>query len=223
MTPSLHLILLGVPGAGKGTQAQFIVEQWNTAHISTGEILRAAVKNGTELGKMAQEHMHKGNLVPDSLVLDIIRETLTAPTFSPDWMMDGFPRNLAQAEAFDNMLKEIHQELTAVLNVDVPLDLIIERLVYRYSCRNCSAAYNLKLNPPQSEGVCDQCGGELYQRKDDQRESVENRLKVYQEQTQPLIDYYESRQLLLTVNGNQSIEKVKAEIYQLLTREERVR
>jgi adenylate kinase len=197
----LNVVLLGAPGAGKGTQAERIVEQFGLPHISTGEILRAAVASGTELGRAAQEFMQAGELVPDGVVVGIIRERLAEPDAARGFLLDGFPRTLEQAGALDDMLAAAGRGLTHVVVLDVPEAELIERLSGRRMCRSCGKGYHVVFDPPRVSGVCDACGGELYQRADDNEETVRNRLVVYGDQTEPLVAYYTGRGLVRTVHG----------------------
>lgn len=207
MSKGIHLILLGAPGVGKGTQSALLKDKLSAAHVSTGEILRAAVRNGTEMGLSAKTFMDKGELVPDSVILGIIKDTLSDSSFPDNWMMDGFPRNLAQAEAFNQLLSDIDQSLTVVLNIAVPFELLMERLTLRRTCRKTGQVFNLKLNPPPEDGDFD-----LFQRADDTEEAVNKRLSVYDEQTKPLIEYYSSKGLLANINGDQPMDDVLKEI-----------
>jgi adenylate kinase len=197
----LNVILLGAPGAGKGTQAERIVAQFGLPHISTGEILRAAVAAGTELGTAAQKFMQAGELVPDEVVVGIIRERLVEPDAAGGFLLDGFPRTLEQAAALDQMLTAAGRAVTHVVVLDVPEDELIERLSGRRMCRSCGKGYHVVFDPPKAEGVCDACGGELYQRADDNEETVRNRLVVYGKQTEPLIAYYTDKGLVFPVYG----------------------
>ena len=208
----MRLILLGPPGAGKGTQAEGIKKEFNIPHISTGDIFRENIKNNTELGKKAQEYMNKGLLVPDELVVDLVKDRLSKEDCKEGFLLDGFPRTMEQAEALDNVLSKMNKELDKAVNIHVDEEILVERIVGRRICRDCKATYHVKFNPPKVEGVCDKCGGELYQRDDDKEETVEKRIKVYNEQTQPLIDYYSSKDLLLNINGEQEIQKVLEDI-----------
>jgi adenylate kinase len=207
MSKGIHLIFLGAPGAGKGTQAQVIAAHFQAAHVSTGDILRQAARDGTEMGLKAKAFMDQGALVPDQVIIGLIREKLAQADFPVHWIMDGFPRTLAQAEALDGMLAELELGLTAVLNIDVPLELLMDRLTLRRTCRKTGQIFNLKFNPPDDPNAYD-----LYQRDDDRPESVENRLKVYQEQTQPLIDYYAQTGKLVTIQGDQEVSAVTEQI-----------
>jgi adenylate kinase len=197
----LNVVLLGAPGAGKGTQAERIVAQFGLPHISTGEILRAAVAAGTELGTTAQKFMQAGDLVPDEVVVGIIRERLAEPDAARGFLLDGFPRTLEQAAALDDMLAAAGRGLTHVVVLEVPEAELIERLSGRRMCRDCGKGYHIVFDPPKKEGVCDVCGGELYQRADDNEETVRNRLVVYGKQTEPLVDYYTGKGLVCTVYG----------------------
>jgi adenylate kinase len=197
----LNLVLLGPPGAGKGTQAERIAATFGLPHISTGEILRAAVAAGTPLGAQAQQHMQAGGLVPDEVVVGIIRERLAEQDAARGFLLDGFPRTLQQAAALDDMLTVSGRALTHVIVLDVPPAELVERLSGRRTCRQCGKGYHIKFDPPKQPGVCDACGGELYQRADDNEETVRNRLVVYGEQTEPLIDYYTRKGLVSTISG----------------------
>jgi adenylate kinase len=208
----LRLVLLGPPGAGKGTQASAIVSKYSIPHISTGDIFRANIKNGTELGKQVEAYMNKGLLVPDELVVSIVKDRLTKEDCKNGFLLDGFPRTVNQAEALDKELKDMNIKLDKVINIEVGKEILIERAIGRRICKNCGATYHVKFNPPKAENICDKCGGELYQRDDDKVETVEKRIKVYHEQTQPLIDYYKDKGLLLNLDGTKSIEEVFNEI-----------
>lgn len=204
----MRLILFGPPGAGKGTQAQLLSSRLGVPQIATGDILREAVREGTELGRLAKQYMDRGELVPDDVVIGIVEERLRRPDCARGFILDGFPRTIKQAEALDEILARMGVKLDAVINLEVDEEEVVRRLANRRTCRSCGAVYHLIFNPPRREGVCDRCGGPLYQRDDDREETVRNRLKVYREQTQPLLRYYEERGLLRNVNGNLSIEEV---------------
>ena len=207
------LLIMGPPGAGKGTQAANIVTEYGVSHISTGDMFRSAIKNGTEMGKLAQSFMEKGELVPDSVTVGIVKERLAQNDCSENgFLLDGFPRNLDQAHSLDTILEELGYKLDAVINVSVDNEILIGRIIGRRICRQCGATYHVEFNKPKTEGVCDSCGGELYTRKDDTRETAENRLNVYSSQTQPLLDFYAERGLLAEINGDQAVEKVFADI-----------
>jgi adenylate kinase len=212
----MNLVLMGLPGAGKGTQAEKIVEKYHIPHISTGDMFRAAIKDGTELGLKAKSFMDKGELVPDEVTIGIVRERLSKPDCQKGFLLDGFPRTVAQAEALENMLSELERPIDYVINVDVDKDILLERLTGRRICTECGATYHLVFNPPSKEGVCDRCGGELYQRADDNEETVQNRLEVNLKQTQPLLSFYEDKGYLRNINGQQDIDKVFADIEELL-------
>lgn len=207
------LLIMGPPGAGKGTQAASIVSKYGVSHISTGDMFRSAIKNGTEMGKLAQSYMEKGELVPDSVTVGIVKERLAQSDCSEKgFLLDGFPRNLDQAHSLDTILEELGYKLDAVINVSVDNEILIGRIIGRRICRQCGATYHVEFNKPKTEGVCDSCGGELYTRKDDTRETAENRLNVYSSQTQPLLDFYAERGLLVEINGDQAVDKVFADI-----------
>lgn len=215
----LRLILLGPPGAGKGTQAVSIVKRYNIPHISTGDMFRKNIKEGTDLGKKAKEYMDKGLLVPDDLVVAIVKDRLTESDCQEGFLLDGFPRTVNQANALDTELKSLNYELSNVINIDVEKEELIERAVGRRVCKDCGATYHVKFNPPKKENICDVCGGELIQRKDDTVETVTKRIEVYLEQTQPLIDYYGKKGILINIDGKQDIDKVFEDIVVSLGRE----
>ncbi|ABB16065.1 adenylate kinase [Carboxydothermus hydrogenoformans] len=208
----MKLLIMGPPGAGKGTQAEKIVKEFGITHISTGDMFRAALKNQTPLGLKAKEYMDKGELVPDEIVIAMVEERISAPDCAKGFLLDGFPRTIPQAEALDKKLAEMGITLDGVINIEVPREELIERLTGRRVCRQCGATYHVKFNPPKVEGVCDACGGELYQRSDDSLETVSNRLDVYEAQTAPLKDYYAKTGLLKNIDGTKSIEEVFASI-----------
>jgi adenylate kinase len=212
----VNLVLMGLPGAGKGTQADKIVVKYNIPHISTGDMFRAAIKEGTELGLQAKSFMDKGELVPDEVTIGIVRERLSKADCEKGFLLDGFPRTVAQAEALDSMLAELDKKIDFVINIDVDQSILMERLTGRRICKNCGATYHLVFNPPSQEGVCDRCGGELYQRADDNAETVQNRLDVNIQQTKPLLNFYEDKGYLRNINGQQDINKVFADIEELL-------
>jgi len=212
----MNLILLGPPGSGKGTQAKLIVEKYGIPQISTGDILREAVAKGTELGKEAKKYMDAGQLVPDEIVIGIVKERLQQPDCEKGFILDGFPRTIPQAEALDKILEELGKKIDAVINIQVPEEEVVKRIVYRRTCRNCGAVYHLIYNPPKEDNKCDKCGGELYQRDDDKEEVVRQRYKVYKEQTEPLVEYYAKKGVLYNIDGTKSIEEVFAEIDKIL-------
>ena len=208
---------MGPPGAGKGTQAANIVTKYGVCHISTGDMFRSAIKNGTEMGKLAQSYMEKGELVPDSVTVGIVKERLSQTDCSEKgFLLDGFPRNLDQAHSLDVILNELGYALDGVIDVSVENQILINRIIGRRICKKCGATYHVEFNKPQTEGVCDVCGGELYTRKDDTLETAENRLSVYSSQTQPLLDFYAERGLLVNINGDQAVDKVFADIVEKL-------
>lgn len=212
----MNLVLMGLPGAGKGTQADKIVVKYNIPHISTGDMFRAAIKEGTELGLQAKSFMDKGELVPDEVTIGIVRERLSKNDCENGFLLDGFPRTVAQAEALDTMLADLGKKIVYVINIDVDQSILMERLTGRRICKNCGATYHLVFNPPSQEGVCDRCGGELYQRADDNAETVQNRLDVNIQQTKPLLNFYEDKGYLRNINGQQDINVVFADIEELL-------
>ncbi len=209
---ALRMVFLGPPGAGKGTQASMLKSRYGIAHISTGDILREAVKKGTELGKRAKEYMDKGLLVPDEIIVGIIEERLSEPDAQKGFILDGFPRTIPQAEALDRLLEKKGITLNAVFLFNADKKTILERLTGRRVCRNCGALYHIKYSPPKVEGVCDKCGGELYQRDDDKEETILKRLEVYEKQTAPLIDYYKEKGILFELDANKDSKEVFAEI-----------
>ncbi len=210
------VILLGAPGAGKGTQAEMIVERYKLTHISTGDILRASIKKETELGKQAKDYLDKGELVPDEVVVKIVEERLKEPDCQAGALLDGFPRTVEQAKSLEEVLEGMQRKIDYVIYIEVTEDELISRLTGRRICRDCGATYHLKFNPPQVRNVCDQCGGELYQREDDSMETVKQRIKVYREQTEPLIEYYRRKSLLHAVDGDQDINKVHQQLQEVL-------
>lgn len=206
----MHILLMGPPGAGKGTQAANLVKEFGIPHISTGDMFRAAVKEGTELGLQAKACMDAGKLVPDEVTIGIVKERLAKPDCKKGFILDGFPRTVEQADALTGILKELGLSLTAALNITVPAADLIERAVGRRICKSCGATYHVKFNPPKKAGVCDTCAGDLYQRADDSEETMKNRLSVYEAQTKPLIAYYEKAGVYKEIDGRQAIDDVKA-------------
>jgi adenylate kinase len=204
----MRIVLLGAPGAGKGTQAKILIEKYGMPQISTGDLLRAAVGAGTPLGKEAKSYMDKGELVPDSVVLGMVEERLKQDDCKKGYILDGFPRNTAQAEALDKMLAALSMSLTAALSVDVPLEDLMKRLTGRRTCKACGQMYNVYFKAPAKEGVCDKCSGELYQRDDDKEATIKKRLEVYTAQTEPLIGYYKSKGILKSISGTGSIDEI---------------
>lgn len=212
----MNLVFLGPPGAGKGTQAKILIERYSIPQISTGDMLREHRAKGTELGKKAQEYMDKGQLVPDEIILGMVKERLSQADCEKGFILDGFPRTVAQAEALDNILAEMGKKLDFALALVVPDELLVERLTGRRTCKSCGMMYHIKYKPPKVEGKCDHCGGELYQRPDDNEETVRNRLMVYHESTAPLIDYYKKRGILKEVDGSKSIEEITTQLISIL-------
>lgn len=206
----MNIVLLGAPGAGKGTQAERLVRDFGLAHISTGDLLRAAVKGGTELGVQAKKYMDAGELVPDQLVIDLVKERLAADDAQTGFMLDGFPRNTVQAVTLDTELSAMDRELDCALLVDVPFDVIVDRLSGRRVCRECGHTGTA------SEHVCPDCGGEMYQRDDDRPETVKNRLDVYQKSTSPLVEYYRGQGILKVIDGNRDVDAVYADVKKAL-------
>jgi len=212
----MRLILLGVPGVGKGTQAKLIQKQFHIPQISTGDMLREAVRKETVLGRKAKSYMEKGELVPDELIIDLIRERLASKDCQNGFILDGFPRTIPQAEALDRLLKELNLELDGVVEIKVEQDKIIQRLSNRRVCQRCGADYNLITNPPPSDLICPICGGKIVQRPDDNEATISNRLEVYERQTKPLRDYYSQQGKLKTVNGDANVEAVYQAILEAL-------
>lgn len=211
-----RVVLLGPPGAGKGTQAEGISERFNIVHISTGDIFRSNVKQGTPLGIKAKEYMDNGALVPDELTCDLVEDRIMQEDCKNGYLLDGFPRTVFQAEHFDNFLRSKAQQLDCVVDIEVPDEVLLPRAAGRRVCRKCGKPYHITHMPPKKEGVCDVCGGEVYQRADDAEDTVINRLKVYAEQTAPLARYYENAGILKEINGDQDMDKVFAEICEAL-------
>ncbi len=212
----MNLILMGLPGAGKGTQAEKIVQKYQIPHISTGDMFRQAIKDETELGLKAKSYMDKGELVPDEVTVGIVRERLSKDDCQSGFLLDGFPRTVPQAESLEEILKDLNKKVDYCIHIDVDQDLLTERLTGRRVCKSCGATYHLVYNPPKTEDVCDKCGGELYQRDDDNEETVKNRLEVNIGQMKPLLDFYKERNVLKTIDGNQEIDKVFEDIDRLL-------
>lgn len=212
----MNLILMGLPGAGKGTQAEKIVKEFHIPHISTGDMFRAAIKDETPLGIKAKSFMDKGELVPDVVTIGIVRERIEKEDCLKGFLLDGFPRTVPQAEALDHMLSEMGRKIDFVINIDVDQNILLARLTGRRICKQCGATYHLIFNPPAKAGECDKCGGELYQRADDNEETVNTRLEVNIKQMKPLMDYYNSQDILRTINGEQEISIVFSDIEQLL-------
>lgn len=214
----MFMIIMGPPGAGKGTQAVNIVEQYKVPHISTGDMFREAMKNETEMGKLAKSYIEAGNLVPDDVTIGIVRERLSQNDCANGFLLDGFPRNESQAVALDNILNDLNKKLDFAINIKVDNEKLIKRIVGRRICKNCGATFHIEFNKPKQEGICDCCNEALIQRKDDTVETASNRLNVYDLQTAPLLDYYSKQGLLVNVNGDQSLEKVFSDIKAGLTK-----
>ena len=212
----MKVIMLGAPGAGKGTQAVRVASAYQIPHISTGDILRANIKGGTELGKKAKEYMDAGKLVPDELVCDLVVDRIKKEDCKNGYVLDGFPRTIPQAEALDKAVEAIGEKVDFAVNIDVPDEAIITRMSGRRACLTCGATYHIEYNPPKKADICDTCGSALVLREDDKPETVKTRLNVYHEQTQPLIDYYTGKNILVTVDGTQNMDKVFSDIKALL-------
>ena len=212
----MKIVMLGAPGAGKGTQAERIAEKYQIPHISTGDIFRANIKAGTELGKKAKSYMDQGLLVPDSLTVDLLMARISQPDCKNGYILDGFPRTIPQAESLKAALSEKGEALDFAVDVDVPDENIVARMSGRRACPKCGATYHIVYAAPKQEGICDKCGAELILRDDDKPETVQNRLKVYHDQTQPLIEYYTGEDILHTVDGTQDMEKVFEDIMNIL-------
>jgi adenylate kinase len=212
----MKIVMLGAPGAGKGTQAKRLAAKYEIPHISTGDIFRANIKNGTELGKKAKVFMDQGLLVPDELVVDLVMDRFKEPDCNKGYVLDGFPRTIPQAKALDEALAKNQDALEHAIDVDVPDINIINRMSGRRACINCGATYHVVTIPPKKEDICDTCGGELVLREDDKPETVQKRLKVYHEQTQPLIEYYKGKGILKSVDGTRDMEEVFEEIVHIV-------
>lgn len=213
----MEILLMGPPGAGKGTQAEVLTEKFNIPHISTGDMFRAAVKEGTPLGKKAKECMDKGALVPDEVTVGIVKERLAKDDCKKGFLLDGFPRTVEQADALKKILEELNLPNIRVLNINVPKEELVERAVGRRICKGCGKTYHLKFNPPKKDGMCDACGKELYQRADDTAETMNERISVYEASTKPLIDYYKSQGVYEEVDGKLAIDKVSDALIKLLS------
>jgi adenylate kinase len=211
----MNIVLLGPPGSGKGTQAKMIADKYNVKHVSTGDILRENVRNGTALGVEAKKYMDAGQLVPDTVLIGIIKDRLAQPDMKNGWMLDGYPRTIPQAEAMEKILPSLGQKLDVVLNIDVPDQELVGRLSGRRMCK-CGASYHIQFNKPKVEGVCDACGQPLYHRDDDKAEAIMKRLDAYHKQTQPLIDYYSQKGLTANINGTGDIKAIFEEITKVL-------
>lgn len=216
MTKGARVVLLGPPGAGKGTQAKLLQEEFAACQISTGDILRKAVAEKTPLGKEAAQYLDSGALVPDDVIVKLVAQRLKEKDCEKGFILDGFPRTIPQAESLDAILKQMGLSLNRVVSVQVPRAVIIERLAGRRSCKNCGALSHVAFSPPKRAGLCDLCGGELYQRQDDAEETIANRLKVYENQTAPLVNYYRQRDLVLEIDGVGAIDEIRARVREAL-------
>ena len=212
----MYILLMGPPGVGKGTQAEKLIDEFKIPHISTGDMFRAAVSAGTELGKEAKKYMDAGGLVPDVVTIGIVREGLSKPECANGFILDGFPRTIIQARKLADICSMYNFKIDAVINLDIPEDVLVKRLSGRRTCADCGKSYHIVYNPPKKEGVCDVCGGELTQRSDESEEAVQVRIDTYNKQTKPLIDYYTMLGELTNVDGNQSMDEVAEEIYKVL-------
>lgn len=212
----MNIMLFGAPGAGKGTQAKFLIEKYGIPQISTGDILRAAIKEGTAMGLEAKKFMDEGKLVPDSTIIGIIKDRLSQEDCKKGFILDGFPRTLAQAEALEVLMKEMGIALDKVISLNVPDELIVGRVTGRKVCPACGASFHVEFNPPKVEGNCDYCGAELITRKDDNAETVTKRLAEYHSQTAPLFDFYKTRNLLVDIDGTKEVDAITQEIFAIL-------
>lgn len=212
----MNLMLFGGPGAGKGTQAKFLIEKYGIPQISTGDILRAAIAEGTAMGLEAKKFMDEGKLVPDSTIIGIIKDRLAQDDCKEGFILDGFPRTLAQAEALEKLLDSMQLKLDKVISLNVPDELIVERITGRRICASCGASFHISFNPPKKDGVCDYDGGELIIRKDDNETAIKKRLEAYHEQTAPLFDFYKGKNILVEVDGTKNVDEVKESIVNIL-------
>jgi len=208
----MNIIFLGLPGTGKGTQAGVLAEEFNIPHIATGDIFRQAINQGTELGKKAKEYLDSGELVPDTLTNALVKERLVQPDAKKGFILDGFPRTLKQAEALDQIIDELNRSLDQVIYFSAPEEVLIKRLTGRRICSDCGTPYHTEFNPPENEEICDRCGGELIQRKDDREETVIHRLKVNREKTDELVSYYRNQGNIITIQADASLEGVKKQL-----------
>ena len=208
------MLIMGPPGAGKGTQAESIIKYYNIPHISTGDMFRAAISNKTEIGLIAKEYIDKGNLVPDEVTVGIVKERLSKPDCKNGFLLDGFPRGIHQAEMFSVMLKELGISIDLVLNIHVDHEKLVNRIIGRRICPNCGRTYHITYNKPLKEGICDDCGTALIQRKDDNKETVKNRLEVYSHQTEPLINYY--KDLVVNIDGDRDVDVIFNDIKKVI-------
>lgn len=212
----MRLVLLGAPGAGKGTQAKKLIDKYGIPQISTGDILRKAVADGTALGKEAKSFMDSGGLVPDSVVIGLVKERIVQDDCKKGYILDGFPRTTPQAEALDKVLADMNAPLDTALSVDVDTDILMKRLTGRRTCKSCQQMFNIYFGPPKKEGACDKCGGELFQRADDKEETIKNRLEVYEKSTAPLMDYYSKKNILKSVEGMGSVDDIFNKVCKIL-------
>ena len=212
----MNIILMGLPGAGKGTQASEIVKKYPIPHISTGDMFRKAIREETELGKKAKSFMDRGELVPDEVTVGIVKERLSEDDVKKGFLLDGFPRTIDQAEALNDIMSDLNREIEAVINIEVPEEELMNRLTGRRICEKCGTTYHLVFNPPKVEGVCDLDGGKLYQREDDNPETVSNRLKVNIKQSKPILEYYDQKGVLKNIDGAKDIDDVTSDVIQIL-------
>ena len=212
----MNIILMGLPGAGKGTQASEIVKKFPIPHISTGDMFRKAIKDETDLGKEAKSYMDRGELVPDEVTVGIVKERISEDDAKKGFLLDGFPRTIEQAEALNNIMSELDREIDAVINIEVPEEELMNRLTGRRICENCGTTYHLVFNPPKVDGICDIDGGKLYQREDDNPETVSNRLSVNVKQSKPILEYYNEKGVLKNIDGSKDIEEVTNDVIDIL-------
>ena len=212
----MNIILMGLPGAGKGTQASEIVKKFPIPHISTGDMFRKAIKDETDLGKEAKSYMDRGELVPDEVTVGIVKERISEDDAKKGFLLDGFPRTIEQAEALNNIMSELDRNIDAVINIEVPEEELMNRLTGRRICEKCGTTYHLVFNPPKVEGICDLDGGKLYQREDDNPETVSNRLKVNVKQSKPILEYYDNKGVLKNIDGSKDIEEVTTDVIDIL-------
>lgn len=212
----MNIILMGLPGAGKGTQASEIVKKFPIPHISTGDMFRKAIKDETDLGKEAKSYMDRGELVPDEVTVGIVKERISEDDAKKGFLLDGFPRTIDQAEALNSIMVELDRNIDAVINIEVPEEELMNRLTGRRICENCGTTYHLVFNPPKVEGICDLDGGKLYQREDDNPETVSNRLKVNVKQSKPILEYYDNKGVLKNIDGSKDIEEVTTDVIDIL-------
>ncbi len=212
----MNIILMGLPGAGKGTQASEIVKKFPIPHISTGDMFRKAIKDETDLGKEAKSYMDRGELVPDEVTVGIVKERISEDDAKKGFLLDGFPRTIEQAEALNNIMSELDREIDAVINIEVPEEELMNRLTGRRICEKCGTTYHLVFNPPKVEGICDIDGGKLYQREDDNPETVSNRLSVNVKQSKPILEYYDEKSILKNIDGSKDIDEVTNDVIDIL-------